>query len=143
MRPEQFELVLARGGLARRWEVLNGVPIDSKTTRIAVEQPTVCAPYKRFPKRAAVFSRNPAPAYTWDAGFGTPSAIQRDIAADTYDSAFPACFCTVHQSANRDGDGGVDLYAVDGDNKSWIVQCKCWAQHRTVGPEVARELYRR
>ncbi|CUR72907.1 Restriction endonuclease [Achromobacter xylosoxidans] len=47
----------------------------------------------------------------------------------------------VHQSANRDGDGGVDLYAVDGDNKSWIVQCKCWAQHRTVGPEIVRELY--
>jgi restriction endonuclease Mrr len=47
----------------------------------------------------------------------------------------------VHQSANRDGDGGVDLYAVDVDNKSWIVQCKCWAQHRTVGPEVVRELY--
>lgn len=47
----------------------------------------------------------------------------------------------VHQSANRDGDGGVDLYAVDEDSQSWIVQCKCWAQHRTVGPEIVRELY--
>ncbi|KVD58771.1 restriction endonuclease [Burkholderia ubonensis] len=47
----------------------------------------------------------------------------------------------VHQSANRDGDGGVDLYAVGEDNQSWIAQCKCWAQHRTVGPEVVRELY--
>lgn len=47
----------------------------------------------------------------------------------------------VHQSANRDGDGGVDLYAVGEDNQSWIAQCKCWAQHRTVGPEIVRELY--
>ncbi|WP_312992681.1 DNA polymerase ligase N-terminal domain-containing protein [Achromobacter animicus] len=68
IRPEQFELVLARGGLARRWKVLNGVPTDTKTRHIAVEQPTVCAPYRRFSKRAAVFSRSPAPAYTWDAG---------------------------------------------------------------------------
>jgi hypothetical protein len=47
----------------------------------------------------------------------------------------------VHQAANRDGDGGVDLYAVDEDGQSWIVQCKCWAQHRSVGPEIVRELY--
>lgn len=47
----------------------------------------------------------------------------------------------VHQSANRAGDGGVDLYAVGEDHQSWIVQCKCWAQHRTVGPEIVRELY--
>ncbi|WP_186081795.1 restriction endonuclease [Burkholderia gladioli] len=47
----------------------------------------------------------------------------------------------VHQSANRDGDGGVDLYAVGEDNQSWVAQCKCWAQHRAVGPEIVRELY--
>lgn len=47
----------------------------------------------------------------------------------------------IHQAANRDGDGGVDLYAVDEDGQSWIVQCKCWALHRVVGPEVVRELH--
>jgi restriction endonuclease Mrr len=46
----------------------------------------------------------------------------------------------IHQAANRDGDGGVDLYAVDGDGACWVVQCKCWAAHRKVGPEVVREL---
>lgn len=45
-----------------------------------------------------------------------------------------------HQAARRDGDGGVDLFAVDADGKSWIVQCKCWASHRPVGPDVIREL---
>ena len=47
----------------------------------------------------------------------------------------------VHQAANRGGDGGVDLYAVDENGQSWIVQCKCWAQHRSVGPEIVRELH--
>jgi hypothetical protein len=59
----------------------------------------------------------------------------------------------IHQAANRDGDGGVDLFAVEGgpgagnngeagtgEEVSWVVQCKCWALHRPVGPEVVREL---
>jgi hypothetical protein len=46
----------------------------------------------------------------------------------------------IHQSANRDGDGGVDLYAIDADGGSWVVQCKCWAAHRRVGPDVVRDL---
>jgi hypothetical protein len=46
----------------------------------------------------------------------------------------------VHQAANRDGDGGVDLYAITDVGESWIVQCKCWAMHRLVGPNVVREL---
>jgi len=46
----------------------------------------------------------------------------------------------IHQAASRDGDGGVDLYAVDPHGKSWIVQCKCWSAHRPVGPGVIREL---
>lgn len=46
----------------------------------------------------------------------------------------------VHQSAHRDGDGGVDLYATDEAGQSWVVQCKCWATHRPVGPDVVREL---
>ena len=46
----------------------------------------------------------------------------------------------IHQSANRDGDGGVDLFAVDQDGQSWVVQCKCWSLHRPVGPDVIREL---
>jgi restriction endonuclease Mrr len=47
----------------------------------------------------------------------------------------------IHQAASRDGDGGVDLYAVDESGQSWIVQCKCWAAHRSVGPEIVRELH--
>lgn len=46
----------------------------------------------------------------------------------------------IHQAAQRDGDGGVDLFAVDADGQSWVVQCKCWALHRPVGPDVVREL---
>jgi hypothetical protein len=46
----------------------------------------------------------------------------------------------IHQAANRDGDGGVDLYAIDAEGGSWVVQCKCWATHRRVGPNVVREL---
>lgn len=46
----------------------------------------------------------------------------------------------IHQSAHRDGDGGVDLYAVDAGAQSWVVQCKCWAPSRSVGPEIVREL---
>lgn len=46
----------------------------------------------------------------------------------------------IHQAASRDGDGGVDLYAVDTDGQSWVVQCKCWSSTRPVGPDVVREL---
>lgn len=46
----------------------------------------------------------------------------------------------IHQAAHRDGDGGVDLFAIDRDDVSWVVQCKCWAVHRPVGPGVVREL---
>jgi HJR/Mrr/RecB family endonuclease len=46
----------------------------------------------------------------------------------------------IHQAANRDGDGGVDLYATAPDGACWVIQCKCWAAHRKVGPEVVREL---
>jgi Restriction endonuclease len=43
-----------------------------------------------------------------------------------------------HQAASRDGDGGVDLFASDGDC-DYVVQCKCWSH--PVGPEVIRELH--
>lgn len=46
----------------------------------------------------------------------------------------------VHQSIARDGDGGVDLFAVDSGGGAYLVQCKCWSLHRQVGPEVVREL---
>jgi len=46
----------------------------------------------------------------------------------------------IHQAADRDGDGGVDLFAVDAEGQSWVVQCKCWAPSRPVGPDVVREL---
>ncbi len=46
----------------------------------------------------------------------------------------------IHQAAQRDGDGGVDLYAVDAAGVCWVVQCKCWSPHRPVGPDVVREL---
>ena len=46
----------------------------------------------------------------------------------------------IHQSAERNVDGGVDLYAEGPSGQTYIVQCKCWAAHRRVGPEVIREL---
>lgn len=46
-----------------------------------------------------------------------------------------------HQAVQRDGDGGVDLYLTDRDGAGWVVQCKCWALYRPVGPEVVRELH--
>ena len=46
----------------------------------------------------------------------------------------------IHQAAHRDGDGGVDLYAVDAEGQSWVVQCKCWSLKRPVGPGTVREL---
>jgi hypothetical protein len=46
----------------------------------------------------------------------------------------------IHQAAQRDGDGGVDLFAVDADENPWVVQCKCWSPARPVGPDVVREL---
>jgi restriction endonuclease Mrr len=46
----------------------------------------------------------------------------------------------IHQSAERNIDGGVDLFAESSSGQTYIVQCKCWAAHRRVGPEVIREL---
>lgn len=46
----------------------------------------------------------------------------------------------IHQSAERNVDGGVDLFAESSSGQTYIVQCKCWAAHRHVGPEVMREL---
>jgi hypothetical protein len=47
----------------------------------------------------------------------------------------------VHHAANaKDGDGGMDLFCVDANQQKWVAQCKCWALHRAVGPEVVREL---
>lgn len=46
----------------------------------------------------------------------------------------------VHQAATRDGDGGVDLFAIDQQDCAWVVQCKCWSPSRAVGPDVVREL---
>jgi hypothetical protein len=46
----------------------------------------------------------------------------------------------IHQAASRDGDGGVDLYATDVSGAPYVVQCKCWAADRPVGPDVVREL---
>ena len=47
-----------------------------------------------------------------------------------------------HQMANGSGDGGVDVYAYDpkGD-ENWAIQCKCYATHHKVGPDVIRALY--
>ncbi len=47
-----------------------------------------------------------------------------------------------HQATNRSGDGGVDVYAYDpkGD-EIWAIQCKCYATHHKVGPDVIRALY--
>jgi len=52
-------------------------------------------------------------------------------------------FSVEHVSAARSGDEGVDLYATKGndfDAVNWIIQCKCYAPTRKVGPAVVREL---
>lgn len=46
----------------------------------------------------------------------------------------------IHRAAHRDADGGVDLFAVDPEGMSYVVQCKCWAAHREIPPSVIREL---
>jgi hypothetical protein len=47
----------------------------------------------------------------------------------------------VHQSASRNGDGGVDVYAYnDANDSTWAIQCKCYASARKIGPDVIREL---
>jgi Restriction endonuclease len=46
----------------------------------------------------------------------------------------------IHQAVNRDGDGGVDLFATDSSEQTYVVQCKCYSANRPVGPEVVREL---
>ena len=40
------------------------------------------------------------------------------------------------------GDGGVDVYAYEElFDEIWAIQCKCYAAHHSVGPNVIRELY--
>jgi hypothetical protein len=46
----------------------------------------------------------------------------------------------IHRATNRNGDGGVDLYAHDEGGDTWVVQCKCWSAERPVGVDVVREL---
>ena len=51
-------------------------------------------------------------------------------------------FTVQHQSVNRNGDGGVDVYAYEElFDEIWAIQCKCYAAHHSVGPNVIRELY--
>jgi hypothetical protein len=49
-------------------------------------------------------------------------------------------YTAVHRAVHRDGDGGVDIFATDPDGITYVVQCKCWAANRPVGPDVVREL---
>ncbi|RKH84119.1 restriction endonuclease [Corallococcus sp. AB045] len=54
-------------------------------------------------------------------------------------------FDVQHVSASRRGDRGVDVYATRGElggdkQECWVVQCKCYAEHRKVGPAILREL---
>ncbi|WP_052710506.1 restriction endonuclease [Azospirillum thiophilum] len=46
-------------------------------------------------------------------------------------------FAVEHRTPRNDG--GIDLLCVRG-GETWFVQCKCWALHRPVGPDVVREL---
>jgi len=51
-------------------------------------------------------------------------------------------FTVQHQSINKNGDGGVDVYAYhEAQDEIWAIQCKCYALNRPVGPNVIRELY--
>ena len=47
----------------------------------------------------------------------------------------------VHQAANRNGDGGIDIYAHRPEMDAIVaIQCKCYAVAKKVGPEVIREV---
>jgi hypothetical protein len=46
----------------------------------------------------------------------------------------------LHQAANRNGDGGVDLFAIGPRGETYVVQCKCWSPSRAIVPAVVREL---
>ena len=48
-------------------------------------------------------------------------------------------FAVEHVAASKSGDDGIDVYATRG-YESWIIQCKCYALTRMVGPSVIREL---
>ncbi len=46
-----------------------------------------------------------------------------------------------HISASRNGDGGVDVHAFNAKtDEIFAIQCKCYAIHRKIGPDVVREL---
>ena len=48
---------------------------------------------------------------------------------------------TQHMAANRNGDGGVDIFAYKPDDDSlYAIQCKCYSLNRPVGVQVVREL---
>ncbi|MBM7113842.1 restriction endonuclease [Archangium primigenium] len=54
-------------------------------------------------------------------------------------------FVVEHTAASRRGDQGVDVYATrgvegSGEPERWVIQCKCYAPHRKVGPAILREL---
>jgi len=47
-----------------------------------------------------------------------------------------------HKSINRNGDGGVDVYAYNRiTDECWAIQCKCWSPRYRVEPEVVRALF--
>ena len=50
-------------------------------------------------------------------------------------------FTVEHKSAARNGDGGVDIFALDTQtSESWAIQCKCYRPDKKLGPSIVREL---
>ena len=48
-----------------------------------------------------------------------------------------------HISASRRGDHGIDIFATKTQGQTiqnWVIQCKCYAPGRKVGPSIVREL---
>ncbi|MCP2518648.1 hypothetical protein M5J07_27240 [Achromobacter mucicolens] len=52
----------------RRWTVINGIPVDPKARRIAVEQRALPAVGRTRRGRVAAMPRSRNPACVWDAG---------------------------------------------------------------------------
>ncbi|WP_366630344.1 DNA polymerase ligase N-terminal domain-containing protein [Achromobacter ruhlandii] len=65
---ERFELQLEMGEDMRRWTVINGIPLDPKARRIAVEQPAVPSVGRKRRGRTALSPLTGEPVSVWDAG---------------------------------------------------------------------------
>nr|WP_301337017.1 DNA polymerase ligase N-terminal domain-containing protein [Achromobacter ruhlandii] len=65
---ERFDFLLEIDDAMRRWTVINGIPVDPKSRRIAIEQPAAPTVWRTRGERTAVLPRTGEPVSVWDAG---------------------------------------------------------------------------